>query len=150
MSLRLRPRRRQPLLPARKGLLCWPRLGCAVLHRREFLVVARPAGRDNRQPPGMQEPLHLPVTSRLICGVHGLVILPEELGAFPLRQVPENNPRVIPILNLDRLGGHAIEVTPGPGPYPHPSGFAPPGGGASGPRCGRPLIPAGPRGPARR
>jgi hypothetical protein len=35
----------------------------------------------------MQKPLQSPVGGRVIRGVYGLVILPEELRAFPLRQV---------------------------------------------------------------
>jgi hypothetical protein len=48
-----------------------------------------------------------------MCGVHGLVVVAEELGAFLLRQVPEYNLRVIGVLNLDRRGGRAIKATPG-------------------------------------
>ena len=50
--------------------------------------------------------------------VHGIVVLPEELSAFLLGQVPENNLRVVRILDLDRLDGHAIKPTPGPGRWP--------------------------------
>jgi hypothetical protein len=31
----------------------------------------------------MQEPLQLPVAGRIMGGVYGLVVLAEELGAFP-------------------------------------------------------------------
>ena len=40
-----------------------------------------------------------------------------QLGAFPLGQVPENDLGVIRILVLGQLGGHATEVTPGPGQW---------------------------------
>src|ERR1035441_3928125 len=95
MSPCLSPRHRQPLLPVREGFLCWPRLRPAALHCCEFLVVASPAGRGDRQPPSAQQPLQLPVAARIMRGVHGLVVLAEELGTFPLGQVAENNLRVI-------------------------------------------------------
>src|ERR1017187_9792477 len=82
----------------------------------QFLVVAGPAGRDDRQPPGVQEPLQLPAGDRITLGVYGLVVLAEELGAFPLGQVAENNRRIIRVVNLGRLGGHATKLLPGPGP----------------------------------
>ena len=50
-------------------------------------------------------------------GVYSLVVLAEELGAFPLGPVPENDLGVIRILVLGQLGGHATEVTPGPGQW---------------------------------
>jgi hypothetical protein len=58
-------------------------------------------------------------------GVHGLVVLAEELGTFPIGQVAENNRRVIRVVNLDRLGGHATKLYPGPdaGPSRIPAGF---------------------------
>ena len=43
-------------------------------------------------------------------GVHGRVILAEELLAFPLRKVPQNHQRVSRI--LDWLRGHVAECTP--------------------------------------
>jgi hypothetical protein len=81
----------------------------------------------------MQEPLQLPVTGRIMRGVHGIVVLAEELGTFPLGQVAENNRRVIRVVNLDKLGGHAIQVTPGPdaGGSRRTAGVAP----ASTPTC---------------
>jgi hypothetical protein len=45
-------------------------------------------------------------------GVHSLVILPQELGAFALGQVPENDLGVIWILNVDRLSGHDPSLRP--------------------------------------
>lgn len=115
MSPCLSPRRRQQQLPVREGFLCWPRLCGAVAHRREFLVVTGPADRDDRQLPGVQQPLQLAVTGRIMRGVHGGVVLAEELGAFLPGQVPENDRRVIRVLNLGRLCGHAIQATPRPG-----------------------------------
>ena len=55
----------------------------------------------------MQEPLEPPVAGRIVRGVHGLVVLAEELGTLLLRQIPENHLRVIRIFVLDRLSGHA-------------------------------------------
>ena len=60
----------------------------------------------------------MPVAGRIMRGVYGVVVLAQELGAFLLGQVPENNLRVIRVVNLDRLGGHAIQITPGPGHCP--------------------------------
>jgi hypothetical protein len=57
----------------------------------------------------------LAVTGRIMRGIHGGVVLAQELGAFLLGQVPENDRRVIRVLNLSRLGGHAIQATSGPG-----------------------------------
>ena len=51
------------------------------------------AGRDDRQPPRVQESLQLPVAERIMCGVYGLVVLTEEVRAFALGQVPENGVR---------------------------------------------------------
>jgi hypothetical protein len=65
----------------------------------------------------VQEPLQPPVASRIMRDVYSLVILAQELGAFPLGQVPENDLGVIPILVLGQLGGHATEVAPGPGQW---------------------------------
>ena len=70
----------------------------------------------------MQEALQPPLADRIMRGVYSLVVLAEELGAFLLRQVPWNNLRVIRILNLDWLGGHAIQRTTGPGRWPPHSG----------------------------
>jgi len=60
----------------------------------------------------MQELLQSPVAGRIVGGVHGLVILAEELGAFTLWQVPENYFRVIRVLNLSGLSGHTVNPTP--------------------------------------
>lgn len=70
----------------------------------------------------MQEALQPPVAGRIMRGVYCLVVLAKELGAFLLGQVPQNNLGVIRILNLDWLGGHAIQNTPGPGRWPPRSG----------------------------
>jgi hypothetical protein len=67
--------------------------------------------------PCVQEPLQPPVASRIMRGVYSLLVLAEELGAFPLGQVPENDLGVIRILVLGQFGGHATEVTPGPGQW---------------------------------
>jgi hypothetical protein len=85
------PRRRQSLRPARHDLLRGPCLRCAVPHRRDFLVVAGPAGRDDSQPPGTQEPLQLPVADWVMRGVYGFVIPAEELRPFLLGEVTENS-----------------------------------------------------------
>ena len=63
----------------------------------------------------MQEPLQLPVAGRVMRGVYGFVVLAEKLGLFLLGEVTKNHFRVVRILNLSRLGGHATQVTPGPG-----------------------------------
>ena len=47
-----------------------------------------------------------------MCAVHGLVVLVEKLGAFWLRQVSEDNRRVIWILNFDGPDMHAFNATP--------------------------------------
>jgi hypothetical protein len=107
------PRRRQPLLPVRDGFLCRSRLRGAASHGLKLLVVAGPAGRDDRQPPGMQELSQPPIADRIMRCVHGLVVLAEELAAFLLRQVPENDLRIIRILELNRLSGHASNLHPG-------------------------------------
>ena len=54
-----------------------------------------------------------------MCRVDGLVVLAEELAAFLLRKVPENDLRIIWILYLNWLGGHASNVHRGPdaGPW---------------------------------
>lgn len=106
----LNPRCRQPLLPVRDGFLCWRRLRGAASHCLKLLVIACPAGRDDRQPPGMQELPQPPVAGRIMRCVHGLVVLAEELAAFLLRQVPEDDLRVTRILYLNRLSGHAFNV----------------------------------------
>jgi hypothetical protein len=62
----------------------------------------------------MQKPLQLLVTGRVMRRIHRLVILAEELGVLTLRQVAENHLRVVRILNLDRLGGHASKLHLGP------------------------------------
>lgn len=74
MSPCLSPHRRQPFLPAREGFLCWHRQRSAVLHRPEFLAVADSAGRDDRQPPRVQESLQLPIAERIMCGVFATVL----------------------------------------------------------------------------
>lgn len=84
----------------------------ATAHRRDFLVVTGPAGRDGRQPPGVQQPLQLAVTSRIMRGVHGGVVLAEELVVFLRGQVPENDRWVIRVLNLGWFGGHVMQATP--------------------------------------
>lgn len=96
----------------------------AFLNRIEFLVVASLAGRDDRQSPDMQEPLQMPIARRVMHGVYGLVVLAEKLGAFLLRQVSENYLRVVWIVNLHRLCGHANQVTPGSGHPPVRSAMA--------------------------
>jgi hypothetical protein len=60
----------------------------------------------------MQEPFQLPVASRIMSGIHGLVILVQELGAFAFGQVPENDLGVIWILDVDRLSGHDPSLRP--------------------------------------
>ncbi len=65
----------------------------------------------------MQEPLQPPAASQIMRRIYSLVVLAEELGAFPLGQVPENDLGVIRILILDQPGGHADEVTPEPGQW---------------------------------
>jgi hypothetical protein len=108
-------RRRQPTLPARDDFLCGPRPGGATAHLFKLFVVSGSAGRDDRQPPCVQEPLQPPVASQIMRAVYSLVVLAEEFGAFPLGQVPENDLGVVRILVLGQLGGHVTEVTPGPG-----------------------------------
>jgi len=51
--------------------------------------------------------------------VHGLVVLAEELAAFLLRQVPENDLRITRIIDLNRLSGHASKLprSPDAGPW---------------------------------
>jgi hypothetical protein len=63
----------------------------------------------------MQEPLESSVAGRIMCAIHGVVVLAEKLGAFQLGQVPEDNLRVIRILNLDGPDRHAVNATPGCG-----------------------------------
>jgi hypothetical protein len=58
----------------------------------------------------MQELLQPPVPSWVMRGIHGVVILAQELVSFLLRQVPENDLRVIRILNQKRLGGHEVNL----------------------------------------
>jgi len=64
----------------------------------------------------MQE---LPVAGRIMRRVHGLVVLAEELAAFLLRQVPENDLRITRIIDLNRLSGHASKLprSPDAGPW---------------------------------
>jgi putative intracellular protease/amidase len=57
----------------------------------------------------MQDPLQPPVARRIMRCIHGLVVLAEELGAFLLGQVFENDLGVIRVLNLDLLSGHAVK-----------------------------------------
>ena len=57
----------------------------------------------------MQEPLQLPVAGRVMRGVYGFVVLAEKLGLFLLGEVTKNHFRVVRILNLSRLGGHATQ-----------------------------------------
>jgi hypothetical protein len=105
-------RRDLPLLPARDCFLCWNRLGGAITNGFGFLVVARSACRDDRQPPDMQEPLKSSVAGRIVCTIYSVVVLVEKLGAFWLAQVPEDDLRIIGILNLDGPDRHAINATP--------------------------------------
>src|SRR5260221_4717822 len=113
MSPVLSLRSRQPLLPSRDRFFCWNRPRGAAAHRLQFLVVAGPAGRDNSQSPRMQESLQPPVTGWVVRGVHGLVVLAEELSAFVLWQMPENRLGGIRVLNLDRLSGPARSLHSG-------------------------------------
>jgi hypothetical protein len=68
-------------------------------------------------------------------GIYGLVILAEELSAFLLRQVPQDDLRIIWFLGIDKLGDHDGSLRSGtdsaggkmrhheakrvPGPPPH-------------------------------
>jgi hypothetical protein len=61
----------------------------------------------------MQQPPQLPVAGRIMSGVHSVVILAQELGAFAFGQVPEDDLGVIWILGVDRLSGHAPSLRPG-------------------------------------
>jgi hypothetical protein len=58
----------------------------------------------------MQEALQLPVSRWIMRSVHGLVVLVEKLRALPLRQVPENDLRVVRVLSLDQLSGHEAKL----------------------------------------
>jgi hypothetical protein len=41
------------------------------------------------------------------------VILTEELSAFPFRQIPQNDLRIIRFLGIERLSGHSASLRPG-------------------------------------
>jgi hypothetical protein len=58
----------------------------------------------------MQELPKPPVAGRIMRRVDGLVVLAEELAAFLLRKVPENDLRIIRILYLNWLSGHTPNV----------------------------------------
>jgi hypothetical protein len=60
----------------------------------------------------MQQPLQLPVASRIMSGIHSLVILVQELGTFAFGQVPENDLGIIWILNVNRLSRHDPSLRP--------------------------------------
>jgi len=77
----------------------------------------------------LQKPLQLSVASRIVCGIHGLVVLEEELGAFLLGQILENHLGVIRILVLNRLSGHVSKLTPRPPDIGRPAQAAWAGGG---------------------
>lgn len=51
-------------------------------------------------------------------GIHGLVILAQELGTLAFGQVPENDLGVIWILDVDRLSGHDPSLRPTPDAQP--------------------------------
>ncbi len=51
----------------------------------------------------MQEIPQAPVSSRIVCGIHGLVVLAEELGAFSFGQIPKDYLGIAEILITDRL-----------------------------------------------
>jgi hypothetical protein len=59
----------------------------------------------------------VPIARRTMRGIHGLVVLAQELGAFALGQIPENYLRVIRVLDLagsaDMRQGYALGA-PGP------------------------------------
>ena len=63
----------------------------------------------------MEKPAQLPVAGRIMGSVDRVVILAEKLSTLPLRQSPENYGRIVGILRLNRLSGHAIQVTLRPG-----------------------------------
>ena len=89
-------------------------MGGSVPDPLELVVIADSARCDDRQPPGMQQPLQSSVPGRIMRSVHGLVLLAQEFGALLLRQIPEDNGGVIRILDLDRIGGHVTQLTPSP------------------------------------
>jgi hypothetical protein len=62
----------------------------------------------------MQELPKPPVAGRIMRRVDGLVVLAEELAAFLIRKVPENDLRIIRILYLNWLSGHTPNVHRGP------------------------------------
>lgn len=69
----------------------------AVANRLNLLVIAWAADRYDDQTPGVKESLQFPMVRWVVRGVHGLVVLPEELAAFALGEVPEDQThRLIP------------------------------------------------------
>jgi len=62
----------------------------------------------------MQQLLQPPVAGWITRRVHGVLVLAEELAPFLLRQVPENDLRIIRILCLNLLSGHASNLHRGP------------------------------------
>jgi hypothetical protein len=106
----LSPCRCQPCMPARDNLLGRSRMRSAVTHGFKLFVVTGPAGRDDRQSPGMQQLLQPPVAGWIARRVHGVPVLPEKLFPLLLRQVPENNLRIIWVLWLNLLGGHSSKL----------------------------------------
>jgi hypothetical protein len=70
----------------------------------------------------VQKPPQPPVTGRIMRRLHRLLVLAEELTALPLRQVPENDLRVIRILDLNRLSGHTANLQRGPDADPRQQG----------------------------
>jgi hypothetical protein len=60
----------------------------------------------------VQKLLEPPISGRIMRGVHGRVILTEELVPLPFGQVPEDDRRVMRILTWKRLSGHASQLTP--------------------------------------
>lgn len=62
----------------------------------------------------MEKPLQLPVTSWVMRRIDRLMILAEKFGMLTLRQVAEDYLRVIRIISLDRLSGHAPKLHLGP------------------------------------
>ena len=99
MSPCLSPRRRQQLAasPGRLPLLAST---CAVplTHRCEFLVVTGSAGRDDRQPPCVQEPLQLPVPAGSCAAWYWRRNSARSCSGSP----SENDSRVLRVLNLGR------------------------------------------------
>jgi hypothetical protein len=62
----------------------------------------------------MKKMLQPSVPSRIARHLYGLVVLAQELAALPLRQVSQDELRVVGVLYLSRLGGHVLNLHPGP------------------------------------